>query len=74
MQFNIQLRIGGEVQGNGFYSNSSSPGSPIAKHLADGITVNKRWISRAVMENWHTAHLPSNSRQKKSASPAQAYA
>jgi len=73
MLFSIQLRIGGEVSGNGFYSNSSNPRIPIEKHRADGITVGQCWISRAETKNWHTAHLQ-NSGHKKSASPAQAYA
>ena len=57
MLFNLRLTIGGEViTCTGFYSHSSNPFQPVAKHRADGISShNGRWFSRAIIQNWHTA-------------------
>jgi len=77
MQFSIKLTIGGEEAVSGYYSNSSNPFQPVAKHRADGISsFNGRWFSRAVIENWHTANTPTPAKQldKKKASACTAYA
>lgn len=73
MRFNIQLSIGGEVQGTGFYSNATNPCRPVSKHHANGISIGGRWISRAITANWHTAQIQTLPKRytKKKCRPAQ---